>query len=195
MRKNSSMSNTIIFLSLLLILLSMMLKINVVIKYRLLENKVYIILKVYGIRVFTIKLDVIGLFYEINDNKKIRKLSDIFSIENNYLILEIKKNILDKLYYARFDFSCDGGLGNVADTTILMSSINLICYDMSQYLDYKDIDFKYSTMPIYEYVDFKLSLDILVYFTLFDMIFALILSFYRRRIYVKKTKRQRIKSR
>lgn len=188
------MSNTIIFLSLLLIVLSLMLKINVILKYELLQNKIYIILKLFGIKIITIKLDVIGLFYEINNNKKIRKLEDIFSVENNYLIMEIKKSILDKLYYARCDVQCSVGTGNSADTAIVTTGLSIMCNTLSQYLDSKDIEFRYNNNTIFEYADFKIYVDLLVYFTIFDMVFALFTSFYKRGRYVKKTKRQGIKN-
>ncbi len=188
------MSNTIIFLSLLLIILSLMLKINIILKYELLENKIYILLKLFGIKFITIKLDFMGLFYEINNNKKLRRLEDIFSVENNYLIMEIKKSILDKLYYARCDLKCSIGTGNSADTTIVATTLNVMCYLLSDYLDNKDIEFRYNTETIYEYIDFKIYIDLLVYFTIFDMVFALITSFYKRGRYVKKAKRQSIKN-
>lgn len=186
------MNNTIIFLSLLVLFFSIMLKIDISILYDMMSNKVIILLRVFGVKIIQVRLDVIGLSYEINNNKKLRKLNGLFSKENNYLILEIKKNILDKLYYGKVSINTELGIGGASVTAVYIGIIDILCFNLSNLCRSRDIDFRYSNKPIFDKNTVKLGFDITIYFTIFDMAFALLYSFYKRSRYVKKQKSKKL---
>ncbi len=184
------MNNTIIFLSFLIIFLSLVVDTNIYFRVNLLDNKIYIIVRIWHIKILKIDIDIWGLYYRINNSKKIKKLSDVFSKENNYFIAQIKKSLLDKLYLSSLSFGSSIGLGNAFATENCVNLINLFCYDFSRLLS-KDTDFLAITLPNYTYNNVVLTIDLNIHFTIFDIVFALILCFYKRSRYVKKIRKQR----
>lgn len=185
------MNNTIIFLSILIILLSLMLDIKLSLYLDIYSKNILIEIRVYTIKIITIKLDILGLFYEVNNSKKSKDILGIFSKENNYFFKEIKKSILDKLYYGEVSLDLVIGTAYSGDTAVLIESISSVMGVIYGRLLCKDINFKYSISPDYLKYNFKVKADIRVYFTIFDMFFATILSLYKRSRYVRKIQKQR----
>ena len=64
------MNNAIIFLSLIIIFLSLMLVITINVKFDLYGNYVCIQIKIYGIKIINIYISIIGLYIKINNSKK-----------------------------------------------------------------------------------------------------------------------------
>lgn len=180
------MNNTIIFLSLLIIVLSVTLDISFNAKIDVMAGKIYAIIKVFGIRIVTVDFDVLGLYYKVNNSKKLKKISDIFSKENNYFFGEIKKSILDKLYLSKIRIESNVGLvqaGTIAKSVTLSQALGN-CIGESLYK--KDVAFESSFLPDFAYQDIVVSVGMDVHFTIFDMVFAIIVSFYKRGKYVKE---------
>jgi len=192
MEKNNSMNNTIIFLSLLVIFLSIVLEINICFCVDMLSNKIVLIINIYGIRVFQINFDIIGLFYEVNNSRKFKKISDIFSKENNYFFQQIKKSVLDKLYYGRITLNTACGVCSAKESAEVVSFLNILCFVLQDKMRGNDIEFVYSNYPIYTKTNIKIDITIKVFFTIFDMVFAIIISLYKRGRYVRKIKKQRV---
>ena len=80
------MNNAIIFLSLIIIFLSLMLVITINVKFDLYGNYVCIQIKIYGIKILNIYISIIGLYIKINNSKKLKTLNIIFNKEQEYLI-------------------------------------------------------------------------------------------------------------
>jgi len=186
------MNNTIIFLSLLVIFLSIVLEINICFCVDMLSNKIVLIINIYGIRVFQINFDIIGLFYEVNNSRKFKKISDIFSKENNYFFQQIKKSVLDKLYYGRITLNTACGVCSAKESAEVVSFLNILCFVLQDKMRGNDIEFVYSNYPIYTKTNIKIDITIKVFFTIFDMVFAIIISLYKRGRYVRKIKKQRV---
>ncbi len=185
------MNNTIIFLSILIVLLSIMLDIKLSLYLDIYSKDILVEIRLYSIKIITIKLDIFGLFYEVNNSKKSKDILDIFSKENNYFFKEIKKSILDKLYYGEINIDLVVGARVSSDTAIIGGSIFQLFNAIDSILSSRDIDFRYSINPDYLKYNLKLKADIRVYFTIFDMVFAVILSLYKRSRYVRKIQKQR----
>ena len=122
------MNNTIIFLSLLIVFLSIMLVFQINIIFDLYGNFIDITIRLFGIKLATISISLIGLYIQINNKKKLKTLSVVFDKNNEYLAMEIKKNILDKLYFDDIRLFSRLGVVNSSSSVIFASIImkNLI---------------------------------------------------------------------
>lgn len=184
------MNNTIIFLSLLIIFLSLVVDTNIFFKVDLLDDKFYVTVRIWNIKILKIDIDIWGLYYRVNNSKKIKKISDIFSKESNYFISQIKKSFLDKIFLSKIMFSSSVGFDNAFDAVNCVNFINLFCNTFSCLLS-KDTDFVSINMPNYTIKNILLTLDLNIHFTIFDIVFASILCFYKRSRYVKEIRKQR----
>lgn len=189
--KNSSMNNTIIFLSLFIIFLSVIIDLSLSVKLDLNSNKIYVDVCVFCFKILHIDVDILGLYYRVNSSKKIKKISDIFSKENNYFIGQIKKSLLDKLYLSKLELYGNFGLFDAFSTAKFNSVFELICNNLGGLLP-KDTYFVSRSLPNFTKTSFILCVDMKINFTIFDMAFALILCFYKRSRYVKKIRKERV---
>ena len=122
------MNNTIIFLSLLIVFLSIMLVFQINIIFDLYGNFIDITIRLFGIKLATISISLIGLYIQINNKKKLKTLSVVFDKNNEYLAMEIKKNILDKLYFDDIRLFSRLGVVNSSSSVIFASILNNICF-------------------------------------------------------------------
>ncbi len=180
------MNNTIIFLSLLIIVLSVTLDISLNAKIDVVAGKIVAVIKVFGIKIITIDFDIFGLYYKVNNSKKLKKISDIFSKENNYFFGEIKKSILDKLFLSKIYVSTNFGMPKADTIATSVALARAFGRGVSESLREKDVLAKFEVIPNFASQNIILSLGINVHFTIFDMVFALIISFYKRGKYVKE---------
>lgn len=188
------MNNTIIFfISLILILMSIMLIIRVKINFDLYGNYINIEIFLYGIKLINIYISIIGLYIQINNKKKLKTIDFLFDAKKEYLFLQMKKNILDKLYIDNINLETLIGVKNSSFTAILITILNQICFNIKKNLENKNRDIKinYQNTPDFAYQRVKLNADVKVYFTIFDMVFAIILSFYERGKYVKEREKSK----
>lgn len=187
------MNTAIIFLSIFILIISLMLEVKITVDFNLWANKLLIKIYLFNIRIVKLNIYIIGFYYKINNSKKLKKIKLYLTKEDEYLILQIKKSVIDKLYYDNLYLSGLVGLKTASDTAILSSFICLICNVFEGLLKIKnsDSDFFYSIDQTYinRAMEFKFSMR--VYFTIFDLLFAVILSFYKRGEYVKERKKQR----
>lgn len=186
------MNNAIIFLSLMIIFLSIMLVITINIKFDLYGNYVCIQIKIYGIQILSIYISIIGLYIKINNSKKLKTLNIIFNKEQEYLFLQMKKSIFDKLYFDKIKVDTNIGLGNASNSVLTVMALNCVCEKIEYFnkLNKSECDIYYSNKVNFVDDIVQLNTSIKVYFTIFDMIFAIILSFYKRGKYVKERKRK-----
>lgn len=194
LKQNSSMNNTIIFfISLILILMSIMLIIRVKINFDLYGNYIDIEIFLYGIKLINIYISIIGLYIQINNKKKLKTIDFVFDEKKEYLFLQMKKNILDKLYIDNINLETLIGVKNSSFTAILITILNQICFNIKKNLENKNRDIKinYQNTSDFVYQRVKLNADVKVYFTIFDMVFAIILSFYERGKYVKEREKSK----
>ena len=191
------MNNTIIFLSLLIVLLSIMLVFQINIIFDLYGNFIDITIRLFGIKLATISISLIGLYIQINNKKKLKTLSVVFDKNNEYLAMEIKKNILDKLYFDDIRLFSRLGVVNSSSSVIFASILNNICFFAKNKLKYSNKDLSFSYLNTVDFLNDNIifNLNIKVYFTLFDLLFSIILSFYRRNKYVKKRKNRKVSNR
>ena len=112
--------------------------------------------------------------------------------EQKYLIEQIKTSIIDKLYYESIVFESNIGLENASNTALSIGVINLICNILGDYFYTKNHDtvLFYNNVANFENTNISFNLQIQVYFTIFDLVFAIIMSFYKRGKYVKETKQK-----
>ncbi len=191
------MNNTIIFLSLLIVFLSIMLVFQINIIFDLYGNFIDITIRLFGIKLATISISLIGLYIQINNKKKLKTLSVVFDKNNEYLAMEIKKNILDKLYFDDIRLFSRLGVVNSSSSVIFASILNNICFFAKNKLKYSNKDLSFSYLNTVDFLNDNIifNLNIEVYFTLFDLLFSIILSFYRRNKYVKKRKNRKVSNR
>lgn len=186
------MNNTIIFLSIAILFISMMLVFTIRLHFDLYENMLSIEILLFGIKVITIKLSLVGLYYQINNSKKLKTISVIINNEQKYLLMQIKKSIIDKLYYDDIIFSSKIGLNDAKNTALSVGTLNLACMYLANKFQNKNSDtiLYYENEVSFEKKNFEIDLQLKVYFTIFDLIFAVVLSFYKRGKYVKQKKRK-----
>ncbi len=186
------MNNAIIFLSLIIIFLSIMLVITINVKFDLYGNYVCIQIKIYGIKILNIYISIIGLYIKINNSKKLKTLNIIFNKEQEYLILQMKKSIFDKLYFDKIKVDTNIGLGNASNSVLAIMTLNCVCEKIEYLntLNKSECDIYYNNKANFVDDVVQLNTSIKVYFTIFDMIFAIILSFYKRGKYVKERQRK-----
>ena len=191
------MNNTIIFLSLLIVFLSIMLVFQINIIFDLYGNFIDITIRLFGIKLATISISLIGLYIQINNKKKLKTLSVVFDKKNEYLAMEIKKNILDKLYFDDIRLFSRLGVVNSSSSVLFVSILNNICFFAKNKLKYSNKDLSFSYLNTVDFLNDNIifNLNIKVYFTLFDLLFSIILSFYRRNKYVKKRKNRKVSNR
>lgn len=191
------MNSTIIFLSLLIVFLSVMLVFKINIIFDLYSNSIDITIKLFGIKLVSISISLIGLYIQINNKKKLKTLSVLFDKKSEYLAMEIKKNIVDKLYFDDISLFSKLGIVNSSSSVIFVSILNNICFFAKNKLKYSNKDLSFSYLNTVDFLNNNIifNLDLKVYFTLFDLLFSIILSFYRRNKYVKKRKRRKISNR
>lgn len=191
------MNSTIIFLSLLIVFLSIMLVFQINIIFDLYGNFIDITIKLFGIKLATISISLIGLYIQINNKKKLKTLSVVFDKNNEYLAMEIKKNILDKLYFDDIRLFSRLGVANASSSVLFVSILNNICFFAKNKLKYSNKDLSFSYLNTVDFLNDNIifNLNIKVYFTLFDLLFSIILSFYRRNKYVKKRKNRKVSNR
>ncbi len=191
------MNSTIIFLSLLIVFLSVMLVFKINIIFDLYSNSIDITIKLFGIKLVSISISLIGLYIQINNKKKLKTLSVLFDKKSEYLAMEIKKNIVDKLYFDDISLFSKLGIVNSSSSVIFVSILNNICFFAKNKLKYSNKDLSFSYLNTMDFLNNNIifNLDLKVYFTLFDLLFSIILSFYRRNKYVKKRKRRKISNR
>lgn len=191
------MNNTIIFLSLLIVFLSIMLVFQINIIFDLYGNFIDITIRLFGIKLATISISLIGLYIQINNKKKLKTLSVVFDKNNEYLAMEIKKNILDKLYFDDIRLFSRLGVVNSSSSVLFVSILNNICFFAKNKLKYSNKDLSFSYLNTVDFLNENIifNLNIKVYFTLFDLLFSIILSFYRRNKYVKKRKNRKVSNR
>ena len=191
------MNSTIIFLSLLIVFLSIMFVFQINIIFDLYGNFIDITIRLFGIKLATISISLIGLYIQINNKKKLKTLSVVFDKNNEYLAMEIKKNILDKLYFDDIRLFSRLGVVNSSSSVIFASILNNICFFAKHKLKYSNKDLSFSYLNTVDFLNDNIifNLNIKVYFTLFDLLFSIILSFYRRNKYVKKRKNRKVSNR
>lgn len=185
------MNNAIIFLSLIILFLSIMPIFKVDFSYRLDTNKIFIVVYLYKFKILILDISIIGLTYQINNSKKLKTLKLILSKEDEYLIKQIKQSIIDKLYYDNITLTSEIGLFNASDTAMSVGMLNFICQLLYGiiYSKNKDTDFYYVNYPNFEHPKLNFDASIKVYFTIFDFVFAIIMSFYKRGKYAKERKK------
>jgi len=186
------MNNTIIFLSLFILFLSLMLTIKIKLSVDLNNNKIILVVWFFQIKIITISISVIGLYYQINNSKKLKPISLIIKDEDKYLLGQIKSSIIDKLYYDDIILQSDIGLSNAANTAISIGCLNFICSMLADYLSIHNPDTKlyFSNTANFSQIIFYFDLELKVHFTIFDLLFAVIMSFYKRGKYVKERKQK-----
>lgn len=186
------MNNAIIFLLIVIILLSLMLTININISFDLYGNCIKIVIKIWNIKILKIYVSIIGLYIKINSSKKLKTLNLLFDKNQEYLILQMKKSIFDKLYFDKINIVSDIGLSNSSTSAYVTTILNLICNSLNnnKKLNLKSCNIEYKNSVNFISKVVYVNLQIKVLFTLFDMLFAIIMSFYKRGKYAKERKRK-----
>lgn len=165
-------------------------KVNIIIDFY--NNDICVIVKLFGIKILKINISIFGLYIKINNSKKIKALNIFLDKEQEYLILQMKKSIIDKLYFDKISFYSDLGFGNACNTTIAVSYLDCLCYFIKNSLNkkIKDCDIAFKNQVDFVYEKIYLNLNFKVYFTIFDLVFAIVMSFYKRGKYVKERKQK-----
>ena len=146
--------------------------------------------RLFRLRIIKIDVDLLLNRFKIN-NGKYKKLKLILKQEEKYLISQIKQNILNKLYYDSISANLMINTLSPAITAITVGVINQSFEILKFYLLSKNADMDINLDCSANFSKFvnKVKFDIRVYFTIFDMVYAIILSFYKRREYVKEKRR------
>ena len=162
-----------------------MLTFKLCIHFDLNKNLFQVIIKVFGIKIITISIDFIGLYYRINNSKKVKPLKLFISKKEAEVLKEIKASVIDKLYFDKVYLISAVNICNPQITTQVLSCINIFCdlIKSTFLLKKKDVIFKYFNTADFINNNIKIELTTVVYFTIFDVLFATILSFYRRSRY------------
>lgn len=178
---------TIIFLSFILIFLSVMLRIDVNLIVDTKSMKLILFVKIYQITVVRLKLSLLSLVYKLNGRKP-KKLNLVLKKEEKYFISQIKSNIINKLYYDNVFINSEINVGDSAITAQIIGILNL-CAEITDFIlksQNEDMEFYYNFYSNFRKYYNKLQIGMRVYFTIFDMMYSVVLSLYRRGKYVKE---------
>lgn len=184
------MNYAIIFLSLIIIFLSIMLVFKIKIYFDLFNNYIVINVKVFNIQVISIDISLFGFYLKINKSKKVKTYKIFLDQNQEYLIKQMKLSIFDKLYFDSVIFSSEIGVLGSDKSVMIVSTLNALCEKIKCKLSTKlnDCDFEFDNTVNFLKDILYMEMYIKVYFTIFDFIFAIILSFYKRSKYVKERK-------
>lgn len=188
MLQNNSMYSTIIFLSISIIIASIMMTVEIEIMCNFALGEIEVVIAFFGLKILKINFDIMKLNYSINRSKKRKRIKLYISEQDKYLLAQIKSSIIDKFYYDKFSILGEIGFDNQAHTAILVGTLNQICANIESVLIVRksDCDFDY-----YIFADMisrknNFNFKLKIFFTIFDMVFAVIISFYKRGRYVKE---------
>lgn len=186
------MYHTIIFLSLIVLILNITLIIKVHLILDFDDFNSAIVLRLFGLPVFTIKINLNELTYKTNYSKKRRALNLILVKEQEYLIKQIKKSVLDKLYYDDIDIEYQLSIYDKCVMANVSGTIDLMMFYLQVYLKNKNNDTEINIFNKTNFIEHKnvINVDIKVLFTMFDMIFAIVMSFYKRGRYVREKNKE-----
>lgn len=187
------MNSAIIFLSLMLIFFAIMLVIKIKIKFDLYENYLQIEIYLYGMKVLKIYISLIGLYYQINNSKKLKTINLVIKKEDEYFVMQIKKSIIDKLYFDDVFLVSKIGIKDASTSVLIVAFLNTLLSRASTKIYSTDSDIRLYFKNDVDFLNKKIFIDasIKVYFTIFDLVFAIILSFYKRGKYVKERNKQK----
>lgn len=178
---------TIIFLSFILIVLSLMLMFDIGFNFDSSTMKANIIIKMYKIKIIKIEINLLAFQYRINKGKY-KHLKILLQKEEKYFISQIKNNILNKLYYDLVSLDLNINILNPALTANVVGACNAICeiYHFVLKESNQDMEIFYNCSSDFSGLLNKCTINVRVYFTVFDMVYAVVLSLYRRGKYVKE---------
>jgi len=180
------MIGTIIFLSIFILILSMMLKISIVGFLNVEDLTLDIVIKIYKIKIIKISINFNLLSYNVNNGKS-KKLKLYLQKKEKYFLLQIKNNILNKLYYDRFYIDATINIIDPAITANLIGNLIVILESLRQVFHMNsEFQVDYNINSNFNSLENNIMIDLCVYFTIFDMLYAIILSFYRKGKYVKE---------
>lgn len=187
------MNSAIIFLSLMLIFFAIMLVIKIKIIFDLYENYLYIEIYLYGLKILKIHISLIGLYYQINNSKKMKTINLVLKKEDEYLLMQMKESIIEKLYFDDVFFKSKIGIKDASTSVLIVEFLNILLSRISTKIYSTDSDLRLYYENDVDFLNKKIFVDasIKVYFTIFDLIFAIILSFYKRGKYVKERNKQK----
>lgn len=187
------MSSITIFFIILVLVLSAMLIISVKSHLDFYHNYLQVKIYVFGIKILDIYISIIGLYIRINNSKKLKTINLILDKEQEYLFLQIKQSIIDKLYFDNIKINSLIGIKDASTTAQFVAFLNVFCQIAKNRIVYKnhDISINYENNADFLKKTIIINFGIKVYFTIFDLIFAIILSFYKRSRYVKKRKKSK----
>jgi hypothetical protein len=182
------MDGTIIFLSIVIIILSLMLVFKLKINLDVFSNNCRAIIYLFGIRIIRIDVNLILLTFQINNNKNKKSLNLFLSKEQEFLLKQMKKTIIDKLYYDDIFLEYELSIGNPSFSAISIGVINSILHliKIKMLSANNDTNIVIASRSNLKDFDIKIDMQIKVFFTLFDLFFALIISFYKRGMYAKQ---------
>lgn len=181
------MFNTIFFLSQFILTLSTMLVFKLQVFLDLNFLKVTIWIKVFNFKVLKINIDLLTLTYSFYNFKKRKRLKIFLKKKDKYFIEQIKNNLLSKLYYDEFTFYSLINTSNPYITANIIGLLNVLSEGFKYVCFIKDEDIDVMYLNNANFINDKsiVEFNVKVYFTIFDMLFALILSCYRRSKYAK----------
>ena len=184
------MNNTIIFLSLIILILNVMLVIKIKIILDVYNYKMIISICVFGLKILTIKINILSLKYSINNSKKCKRLKLIIDKREKFFLKQIKTSMIDKLYLDDVILQSRIGFADSNNTAITNGIMSIICNILSIILvkNRKSARFLYENNVDFNNKIIYFKFKIKVYFTVFDMIFAIIMSFYKRSKYGRQFK-------
>ena len=107
--------------------------------------------------------------------------------------MQIKKSIIDKLYFDDVFLVSKIGIKDASTSVLIVEFLNAILSRTCTKIYSTDSDIRLYYKNDVDFLNKKIFIDasIKVYFTIFDLVFAIILSFYKRGKYVKERNKQK----
>ncbi len=180
------MNYTIIFLLLFVCVLSILITIEVDMNVNVIKCVADIKIKIMHLKILKIEIGLYGLTLKLNGSKKVKSIN-LFKIkQENYIIKQIKTSVISKLYLEKLDVGFRLGLIDSKYTSqingLLLLFNNMIAINNVN----NDMDYCIHVMPDYVNNCIALKGYAKIYLTLFDMIFAIVMSIYKGKQYAKR---------
>lgn len=181
------MYSTIIFLSISIILLSIMLVIDIEMEFDTSSLDVNVSIRIFRLPILKVDIGLSTLHYRINHGKE-NKLIQIIGEEEKYLISQIKSSILDKLYYDRVKIDCVIGGCKPDMVAMLVGALSGIMnlFIFVSNAKGSELTIEHSIKGDFDTNNSIVKMNIRVLITIFDLIYGILFSLYRRGKYAKQ---------
>ncbi len=167
-----------------IITLTINLRISLKLDYCVTSNEGHILLKFFGIPVFSSKFTIAGNFITLT-RKRNKVINIKISLKDNSVqfIQDVLHSLQRKIYIQRLDFEAFVALLNAMNVALVSGYLSTISGILMSLVSMRNKDTKYNhhITSAYDQSKLQLVLQTVVYLNLYDLIWSMLTAVYKRR--------------